>query len=72
MLAYTYGRNGICALTLSLPPLTSLLGALTTWQNTGVKAATPVGNLIGQVLFGWLADVLGRKRMCMSFLTSPS
>lgn len=47
MLAYTYGRNG----------------ALTTWQNTGVKAATPVGNLIGQVLFGWLADVLGRKRM---------
>lgn len=32
-------------------------------QSLGVKVATPVGNLVGQVLFGWLADILGRKRM---------
>ncbi len=33
-------------------------------QDLGVKVATPVGTLVGQLLFGWLADVLGRKRMC--------
>ncbi|THV01491.1 MFS general substrate transporter [Dendrothele bispora CBS 962.96] len=32
-------------------------------QNLGVKIATPIGTLIGQLLFGWLADVLGRKKM---------
>lgn len=45
-------------------PQPTRLAALSTWQSTGVKAATPVGNLFGQVIFGWLADVLGRKRMC--------
>jgi MFS family permease len=29
-----------------------------------VKAATPLGTLVGQLLFGWLADRVGRKRMC--------
>ena len=33
-------------------------------QSLGVKVATPVGTLVGQLLFGWLADVVGRKRMC--------
>jgi PHS family inorganic phosphate transporter-like MFS transporter len=33
-------------------------------QDLGVKVATPVGTLVGQLLFGWLADVLGRKKMC--------
>ena len=33
-------------------------------QDLGVKVATPIGNLIGQLVFGWLADVVGRKRMC--------
>ncbi|KAF9234629.1 major facilitator superfamily domain-containing protein [Melanogaster broomeanus] len=47
MLAYVYGKGGV----------------LTAWQSTGVKAATPVGNLFGQLVFGWLADILGRKRM---------
>ncbi|KAM6493753.1 inorganic phosphate transporter [Amanita muscaria] len=32
-------------------------------QDLGVKVATPVGTLVGQLLFGWLADRLGRKRM---------
>ncbi|KAF5359520.1 hypothetical protein D9756_003148 [Leucocoprinus leucothites] len=47
MLGYVYGKGG----------------ALNTNQDLGVKVATPVGNLFGQLLFGWLADVLGRKRM---------
>ncbi|THH30285.1 hypothetical protein EUX98_g3909 [Antrodiella citrinella] len=32
-------------------------------QDLGIKVATPVGTLMGQLLFGWLADVVGRKRM---------
>ncbi|CAA7265585.1 unnamed protein product [Cyclocybe aegerita] len=32
-------------------------------QDLGVKVATPVGTLVGQILFGWLADLVGRKRM---------
>ena len=35
-------------------------------QDLGVKVATPVGTLVGQVLFGWLADMVGRKKMCKS------
>jgi MFS family permease len=50
MLGYIYGHNR----------------TLNVNQDLGVKVATPVGNLFGQLLFGWLADVLGRKRMCMS------
>ncbi|KAI0046569.1 phosphate permease [Auriscalpium vulgare] len=37
--------------------------ALTVNQDLGVKVATPIGTLCGQLLFGWLADVVGRKRM---------
>jgi len=37
--------------------------ALTANQSLGVKVATPVGTLVGQLLFGWLADVVGRKKM---------
>ncbi|KAJ7610612.1 phosphate transporter [Mycena polygramma] len=32
-------------------------------QDLGLKVATPVGTLLGQLLFGWLADIVGRKRM---------
>ncbi|KAJ8589849.1 phosphate transporter [Rhizopogon salebrosus TDB-379] len=48
MLGFVYGHTG---------------NQLSTQQSLGVKVATPVGNLVGQLLFGWLADVLGRKRM---------
>ncbi|OCH93015.1 hypothetical protein OBBRIDRAFT_802153 [Obba rivulosa] len=33
--------------------------SLSTTQSLGVKIATPVGILVGQLLFGWLGDVLG-------------
>jgi len=47
MLGYVYGKNG----------------TLNKAQSLGIKVATPVGTLIGQLLFGWLADRVGRKRM---------
>jgi len=47
-LGYVYGKNHV----------------LNTNQDLGVKVAAPIGNFFGQLLFGWLADVLGRKRMC--------
>lgn len=31
--------------------------------DTAIKAATAGGTVVGQVVFGWLADVVGRKRM---------
>ncbi|GJJ08287.1 hypothetical protein Clacol_002497 [Clathrus columnatus] len=36
---------------------------LTANQDLGIKVASPVGTLVGQLVFGWLADVVGRKRM---------
>jgi MFS family permease len=50
MLGYVYGRGH----------------ALNTNQDLGVKVATPIGTFVGQLLFGWLADIVGRKRMCKS------
>ncbi|KAJ8521095.1 hypothetical protein ONZ45_g2139 [Pleurotus djamor] len=38
-------------------------GSLPPNQDLGIKVATPIGTLVGQLLFGWLADRLGRKRM---------
>ena len=38
--------------------------SLPTNADLGVKVATPVGTLVGQLVFGWLADIVGRKRMC--------
>jgi len=47
MLGYVYGKGQ----------------KLSSNQDLGVKVATPVGTLVGQLVFGWLADVVGRKRM---------
>ncbi|KAJ7475703.1 inorganic phosphate transporter [Mycena latifolia] len=47
MIGYVYGHGG----------------KLSPHQDLGIKVATPVGTLCGQLLFGWLADVVGRKRM---------
>ncbi|KAF9466495.1 phosphate transporter [Collybia nuda] len=47
MLGYVYGKGQ----------------KLNPQQDLGVKVATPVGTLVGQLLFGWLADLVGRKRM---------
>ncbi|KAF9446435.1 MFS general substrate transporter [Macrolepiota fuliginosa MF-IS2] len=47
MLGYVYGTNG----------------ELTANQDFGIKVATPVGTLVGQLFFGWVADLVGRKRM---------
>lgn len=33
-------------------------------QELGIKIAAPCGMLFGQLIFGWLGDVLGRKRTC--------
>ncbi|PCH42214.1 phosphate permease [Wolfiporia cocos MD-104 SS10] len=37
--------------------------ALTSNESLGVKVATPIGNIFGQFFFGWMADLVGRKRM---------
>ncbi|KAF8179458.1 hypothetical protein BJ912DRAFT_1062823 [Pholiota molesta] len=39
------------------------LKALNKQQDLGVKVASPVGTLVGQLLFGYLADRLGRKKI---------
>ncbi|TFK75147.1 phosphate permease [Pluteus cervinus] len=47
MLGYVYGKGQ----------------KLNTNQDLGVKVATPVGTFVGQLVFGYLADRVGRKRM---------
>jgi PHS family inorganic phosphate transporter-like MFS transporter len=38
-------------------------GVLPTSVNTAIKAATSGGAVVGMLLFGWLADRLGRRKM---------
>ncbi|KAJ6454314.1 phosphate permease [Mycena vulgaris] len=53
MLGYVYGHI----------PDQNCRPTLNNHQNLGLKIATPVGNFFGQLFFGWLADIVGRKRM---------
>ncbi|KAJ6479632.1 phosphate permease [Mycena sanguinolenta] len=53
MLGYVYGNT----------PDQNCRPALNKHQSLGLKIATPVGNFFGQLFFGWLADIVGRKRM---------
>ncbi|KAF8521594.1 phosphate transporter [Hysterangium stoloniferum] len=59
MLGNLYGHAGASCAIASNP----IGRCLTPTQDLGLKIASPVGTLIGQVLFGWFADVVGRKRM---------
>lgn len=45
----------------SLP--SSLRGVIPQSSDTAIKVATSGGTVLGQVGFGWLADVVGRKKM---------
>ena len=62
MLGYVYGAMGCSNDNVSKN------GEFDWKQDLGVKVATPVGTLVSQLLLGWLADILGRKRMCTSGL----
>lgn len=65
MLGYVYGPGKFTLHDSQLVySYLSTGGALNTNQSLGVKVATPVGNLFGQLFFGWMADLVGRKRMC--------
>lgn len=47
MIGYVYGHGG----------------KNTNNQDLGIKVSHSIGTFCGQLLFGWLADVVGRKRM---------
>jgi len=38
-------------------------GSMPTSSDNAIKLSTSAGTVVGQLLFGWLADVVGRKRM---------
>lgn len=70
MIGYLYGSQGrgIVAIlyndNVNLSPIPVGNRHLSVDQDLGIKVATPIGTLIGQLFFGWLADLVGRKRMC--------
>jgi len=66
MLGYVYGAGEpfMSSVPQFHPLIISSGGKLNANQDLGIKVATPVGTLVGQLFFGWLADVIGRKKMC--------
>jgi hypothetical protein len=66
MLGYVYGHSKLCAqyLLILMRYRSPTDQRLSSNQELGIKVAAPVGNVFGQVPFGWLADKVGRKRMC--------
>lgn len=79
MLGYVYGSGEYMVTIQSAIPLISSTitvqdpsipgpagRSLSAMESLGVKVATPVGIIFGQLLFGWLGDLLGRKRICRS------
>jgi PHS family inorganic phosphate transporter-like MFS transporter len=38
-------------------------GAIPTESDSAIKLSTSAGTVVGQLVFGWLADVVGRKKM---------
>jgi MFS family permease len=61
--AASCGRSDLGRLTTTTGP--GLTHQLSSTQDFEIKVAAPVGYLFGRLLFGWLADIVGRKRMCM-------
>ena len=72
MLGYVYGHTAGTRLTRNalvlvwLRPVDKLFAGpgltrkLSSNQDFGIKVAAPIGNLFGQLLFGFLADIVGR------------
>jgi PHS family inorganic phosphate transporter-like MFS transporter len=59
----SYDIFAVSLVTIMLGAVYSSTGALTTPQDSAIKVATSGGTVIGQLGFGALADVLGRKKM---------
>ena len=66
MIGYVYGESACLGSTSSMVAklFDELDNKLQPGVDFGLKVASPVGNLVGQIFFGWLADLVGRKRMC--------
>ncbi len=72
MLGYVYGHSERTGAPLCLLFTSCYVDQkLSANQDLGLKVATPVGTVFGQLVFGWLADVYGRKRMCTYCLCYP-
>ena len=66
MIGYVYGQcMSSCRWLISYGISDSISAhGLSIRQDLGVKIATQVGTLCGQLAFGFLADRFGRRRMC--------
>ena len=68
MIGYVYGQCMSSCRWLISYGISDTISAhgLSIRQDLGVKIATQVGTLCGQLAFGFLADRFGRRRMCTS------